>query len=50
MTPQLGIDNDFYSSSLSTDGNSLLLYKTDDYTGNIYIVSLAITDGTALPN
>ena len=41
MTPQLGVDNDFYSSSLSADGNTLLLYKTDDYTGNIYVSKFA---------
>ena len=36
MTPQLGIDQDYFSSSLTGDGNTLLLYKTDNYEGNIY--------------
>jgi len=37
LTPQLGIDQDFYSSSLSYDGKILYLYKNDQYDGNIYI-------------
>ena len=37
LTPELGIDQDFYSSSLSFDGKTLYLYKNDQYDGNIYI-------------
>jgi len=37
MTPQLGVDQDYFSSSLSSDGASLLLYRTDNYEGNIYL-------------
>jgi len=36
LTPQLGIDQDYYTSSLSYDGHTLLLYRTDTYDGNIY--------------
>jgi hypothetical protein len=36
LTPQLGIDQDYYTSSISHDGKTLLLYKTDTYDGNIY--------------
>ncbi len=43
LTPQLGIDQDFYSSSLSYDGKTLYLYKNDQYDGNIYISKF--TDG-----
>ncbi len=37
LTPELGIDQDFYSASLSYDGKTLFLYKNDQYDGNIYI-------------
>jgi tetratricopeptide (TPR) repeat protein len=37
LTPELGIDQDFYSASLSFDGKTLYLYKNDQYDGNIYI-------------
>ncbi len=37
LTPQLGIDQDFYSASLSWDGKTLYLYKNDQYDGNLYI-------------
>jgi len=36
LTPQLGIDQDYYTSSLSGDGKTLLLYRIDTYDGNIY--------------
>jgi len=36
LTPQLGIDQDYYTSSISHDGRTLLLYRTDTYDGNIY--------------
>lgn len=37
MTPQLGVDQDYFSSSMSSDGNTLILYRTDNYEGNIYV-------------
>ncbi len=37
MTPQLGVDQDYFSSSLSSDGTTLVLYRTDNYEGNIYM-------------
>ncbi len=37
LTPELGIDQDFYSASLSFDGKTLYLYKNDEYDGNIYV-------------
>jgi hypothetical protein len=37
LTPQLGIDQDYYTSSLAHDGKTLLLYRTDKYDGNIYL-------------
>lgn len=37
LTPELGIDRDYYSSSLSADGKTLLMYRIDDYDGNIYL-------------
>jgi hypothetical protein len=40
LTPQLGIDQDYYTSSLSGDGKTLLLYRTDTYDGNIYLSKL----------
>lgn len=36
LTPQLGVDQDYFSSSLSSDGRTLLLYRTDNFEGNIY--------------
>ena len=40
MTPQLGVDQDYYTSSLSPDGRTLLMYRTDTYDGNIYMSRL----------
>lgn len=37
LTPQLGVDQDFYTSSFSYDGKVMYLYKNDQYDGNIYI-------------
>ncbi len=36
LTPQLGVDQDYYTSSLTHDGKTLLLYRIDTYDGNIY--------------
>jgi len=36
LTPDLGIDQDYYTSSLTGDGKTLLLYRVDRYDGNIY--------------
>jgi len=36
LTPELGIDQDYYTSSLTGDGKTLLLYRIDKYDGNIY--------------
>ena len=41
LTPQLGIDQDYYTSSVSHDGKTLLLYRTDTYDGNIYESTLS---------
>jgi hypothetical protein len=40
MTPQLGVDQDYYTSSLSPDGMTLLMYRVDTYDGNIYMSRL----------
>ena len=40
MTPQLGVDQDYYTSSLSPDGRTLLMYRIDTYDGNIYMSRL----------
>ncbi len=42
MTEMLGVDVDekCYSTSLSTDGTELYLYKNDEYDGNIYVTRL----------
>ncbi len=40
MTPQLGVDQDYYTSSLSPDGRTLLMYRVDTYDGNIYMSRL----------
>ncbi len=37
LTPELQVDRDFYSASLSYDGKTLYLYLNDDYDGNIYV-------------
>jgi tetratricopeptide (TPR) repeat protein len=36
LTPELGIDQDYYTSSLTGDGKTLLLYRIDRFDGNIY--------------
>jgi hypothetical protein len=36
LNPKLGIDQDYYPSSLSHDGRTMLLYRVDTYDGNIY--------------
>ncbi len=36
LNPVLGVDQDYYPSSLSHDGNTMLLYRIDNYDGNIY--------------
>lgn len=41
LTPQLGVDQDYYTSSLSPDGQTLLMYRIDTYDGNIYMSRLA---------
>jgi tetratricopeptide (TPR) repeat protein len=40
MTPELGVDEDYYPSSVSDDGTELYLYRTDNYDGNIYVSKL----------
>ncbi len=40
LTPQLGVDQDYYTSSLSADGRTLLMYRVDTYDGNIYMSRL----------
>lgn len=40
LTPQLGVDQDYYTSSLSPDGSTLLMYRVDTYDGNIYMSRL----------
>lgn len=40
MTPQLGVDQDYYTSSLSPDGRTLLMYRIDSFDGNIYMSRL----------
>ncbi len=41
LTPQLGVDQDYYTSSLSPDGRTLLMYRVDTYDGNIYMSRLS---------
>lgn len=41
LTPQLGVDEDYYTSSLTADGKTLLLYRIDTYDGNIYLSRLS---------
>ena len=36
LNPKLGIDQDYYPSSLSHDGRTMLLYRIDNFDGNIY--------------
>ncbi len=40
LTPQLGVDQDYYTSSLSADGQTLLMYRIDTFDGNIYMSRL----------
>lgn len=40
LTPQLGVDQDYYTSSLTPDGKTLLMYRVDTWDGNIYVSHL----------
>jgi len=40
LTPQLGVDQDYYTSSLAPDGKTLLMYRVDTWDGNIYMSRL----------
>jgi len=37
IIPDLGVDGDVYSTSLSFDGKELYIYRSDKYDGNIYV-------------
>ena len=36
IVPELGVDGDVYPTALSYNGTELLVYRNDDYIGNIY--------------
>ena len=44
IIPELGVDEDAYPTSLSYDGNTLLIYRSDNFIGDLY--TSAYSDGT----
>ena len=41
IIPELGIDEDAYPTSLSFDGNTLLIYRNDNFIGDLYTSRLS---------
>ena len=37
IIPELGVDGDVYPTSLSQDGNTMIIYRNDDFIGNLYV-------------
>jgi hypothetical protein len=37
IIPELGVDGDVYPTGLSWDGNTMIIYRNDDFVGNLYI-------------
>ena len=37
IIPELGVDGDVYPTSLSWDGNTMIIYRNDDFIGNLYL-------------
>ncbi len=37
IIPELGVDGDVYPTSLSWDGNTMIIYRNDDFIGNLYV-------------
>jgi hypothetical protein len=40
ITPELGVDGDVYPTCLSYDGTQLVVYRNDDFIGNLYTSTL----------
>jgi hypothetical protein len=36
IVPELGVDGDVYPTCLSFDGNEMIVYRSDEYDGNLY--------------
>lgn len=36
IIPELGVDGDVYPTCLSWDGNTMIIYRNDDFIGNLY--------------
>ena len=37
IIPELGVDGDVYPTSLSWSGNAMIIYRNDDFIGNLYV-------------
>ena len=48
IIPELGVDGDVYPTSLSWDGNTMIIYRNDDFVGNLYVSSYENGRWTAL--
>ncbi len=48
IVPELGVDGDVYPTALSYNGTELLVYRNDDYIGNIYYSRLVNEKWTPL--
>ncbi|MEX2427918.1 MAG: hypothetical protein WD577_06690, partial [Bacteroidales bacterium] len=48
IIPELGVDGDVYPTTLSWDGNTMIIYRNDDFVGNLYVSSYENGRWTAL--
>jgi len=48
IIPELGVDGDVYPTSLSQDGNTMIIYRNDDFIGNLYMSRYADGKWTAM--
>ncbi|MEX2370635.1 MAG: hypothetical protein WD578_06490 [Bacteroidales bacterium] len=48
IIPELGVDGDVYPTCLSRDGNTMIIYRSDDFIGNLYISRYANEQWTAM--
>jgi len=40
IVPELGVDGDVYPTALSWDGNTMIIYRNDEFIGNLYVSHL----------
>ena len=48
IIPELGVDGDVYPTGLSWDGNTMIIYRNDEFVGNLYVSHYADGKWTAM--